>query len=127
MAGQNRSVTVTVAFVMYFENKSLRESFEFVRVIRRNVCPFRDNREELVRYERTLRGSNSMSVDDFVHQFHPAIGKVSEEAPVHRSSSEDNLISQTVNSSRLKKPSKGIPPEFLTGSCGSVMLSTSTS
>jgi protein-tyrosine phosphatase len=122
MAGQNRSVTVTVAFVMYFEKKSLRESFEFVRIVRKNVCPFRDNREQLVHYEKLLQGTSTMDVDDFVVSYRPPVAKPAQaEASVHRSCSEDNLIASPSSSfSKVKKSSKGIPPEFLTSSMSSL-------
>lgn len=66
MAGQNRSVTIVAAFLMTYENFSLKDAIASIRLRRKSACPFRDNREELVRLEATLFGFSTMTVDDFL-------------------------------------------------------------
>jgi hypothetical protein len=66
MQGQNRSVSVVLAYLMTCENMSLKEAICHIRSAGRSCCPFRDNIEELIRYETSLFGVASMTVDDFL-------------------------------------------------------------
>jgi hypothetical protein len=56
-AGQNRSVTVTVAVLMMLNSMSLKEAFSHVRDKRPGVYPFKDNRAELMRFEKRQTGT----------------------------------------------------------------------
>jgi len=111
MQGQNRSVTIVAAYLMQFENMSLKQSMSTIRNKRKQVCPFRDNREELIRFEVIKFGVSTMSVDDFVIAKQQATGQI------HRNYSEPALTECCKAASRptLTKSSKGIPPEFLCG------------
>jgi protein-tyrosine phosphatase len=64
-AGANRSLTVILAYMMHSQKRSLREVLLDVRELRPRACPMRDNREELIRFEKSLfNGVVSLS-DDF--------------------------------------------------------------
>lgn len=117
MAGQNRSVTVVAAFLMNNENMSLKEAIRHIRTTRKTACPFRDNREELVRYETSLFGVSSMTVDDFLV---PSL---------HRSNSDgyiDELASSACIMKAKSKSRNGVPPEFLSKSSSSLSMSSSS-
>jgi hypothetical protein len=43
---------------------SLREAYEYVRT-RRPIFPLKDNQMELLAFERSLRGFNSMNIEEF--------------------------------------------------------------
>lgn len=64
--GQNRSATIVMAFLMDVMEMKLKEAVMVIRNVRPSVCPFRDNRAELVKYEVILYGVSSLSIDDFV-------------------------------------------------------------
>lgn len=50
--GSNRSATVTIALLMLLENLTLAQAFEEVKSKRPSINPLKDNRLELVRFER---------------------------------------------------------------------------
>jgi len=114
MAGQNRSVTVVAAFLMSYENLTLKEAMNQIRCTRKGACPFRDNREELVRYETSLLGFSSMTVDDFL---------VPE---LHRSVSEGSLEESSCCIMKAKCK-RSVPPEFLSSSTSSITSLTMSS
>mmetsp|Transcript_36956 Transcript_36956/g.71302 ORF Transcript_36956/g.71302 Transcript_36956/m.71302 type:complete len:87 (-) Transcript_36956:334-594(-) len=60
----NRSPTVVLALLMTLKGMPLREAYGHV-LTRRRICPFKDNRKEIVKYEKELMGKNSMGVDHF--------------------------------------------------------------
>lgn len=64
-AGMNRSVTVVIASLMINEKMTLKEAWETVKAQRTMACPFADNREELIRFEKQLTGKNTMTAQDF--------------------------------------------------------------
>lgn len=64
-AGQNRSVTIVIAALMLINGENLANTYQFVRSKRPRACPFRDNRMQLLEFEKTLYKENSMLVDDF--------------------------------------------------------------
>jgi len=66
-AGQNRSVTVVLAILIEFENMTLIQAYNHLNTIRPGICPFEDNRHQIVEWERQQRGTNTMSVDDFLN------------------------------------------------------------
>jgi len=115
MQGQNRSVTIVSAYLMNNENMSLKDAICHIRGTKRQACPFRDNREELVRYEASLFGVASMSVDDFLV------------SNLHRSQSEGAMTDLTQSCCIVKKSktSRGVPPEFLSCSTNSLSMSSS--
>jgi len=61
----NRSVTVIVAVKMLLDNLTLKESFEEVKRRRPQASPFNDNRLELLKFEKKIRGCNSISFEEF--------------------------------------------------------------
>jgi len=64
-AGMNRSVTVTIAVLMEFFNWDLITAYVHVRTCRPGVCPFVDNRKQLVQWELNKYGANSMTIEEF--------------------------------------------------------------
>eukprot|EP01064_Diplonema_japonicum_P004924 TRINITY_DN13256_c0_g1_i1.p1 TRINITY_DN13256_c0_g1~~TRINITY_DN13256_c0_g1_i1.p1 ORF type:complete len:197 (+),score=36.95 TRINITY_DN13256_c0_g1_i1:317-907(+) len=64
-AGQNRSVTIILAFLMKHQEMSLQEAYFFVKEKRRCICPLKDNRKELIKYEIALNKSSTMNEEDF--------------------------------------------------------------
>lgn len=65
-AGQNRSVTITIAALMLMNKENLLDTYKYVRSKRPRACPFLDNRVQLLEFEKTLYGGqNSMKVEDF--------------------------------------------------------------
>mmetsp|Transcript_20935 Transcript_20935/g.31163 ORF Transcript_20935/g.31163 Transcript_20935/m.31163 type:complete len:207 (+) Transcript_20935:2-622(+) len=65
-AGQNRSPTIVIAAIMTIHKISLKEAYVYVRTRRPGICPFRDNRAELIKYEKQLYGKTTMSEDSFL-------------------------------------------------------------
>ncbi len=63
-AGVNRSATVAVAVIMHLDGKSLREAFEFV-LQKRRIYPLRDNRDELIKWEKIKTMESTMEYEDF--------------------------------------------------------------
>ncbi|EGD76956.1 hypothetical protein PTSG_07297 [Salpingoeca rosetta] len=64
-AGCNRSVTVCVALLMMLENMTLREAFAHVKKQRPGVWPMKDNRQQLLAFERKLTGTNTITEEQF--------------------------------------------------------------
>jgi protein-tyrosine phosphatase len=62
-AGVNRSATVVIAWLMYSRRLSLFKAWEFVSE-RRKVCPLKDNRRELLMYEKEIFSESSYPDDD---------------------------------------------------------------
>ncbi len=58
-AGVNRSATIVLALLMKREGLTLRDAFLDVRK-KRNIMPLTDNIAELVRFEHSLFGSNTV-------------------------------------------------------------------
>ncbi|XP_072018158.1 dual specificity protein phosphatase 9-like [Amphiura filiformis] len=77
--GSNRSATVVIALLMmlpltYTEGRllsetetgmSLKEAYDHVKIRHAATAPLRDNRAQLILFEKDLRGSCSMSEEDF--------------------------------------------------------------
>jgi len=57
LAGVSRSVTITVAYLMYKMNLSLNDAFNLVRSRKANVAPNFHFMEQLYNFERELRAS----------------------------------------------------------------------
>ena len=62
-AGANRSVTIVIAWLMYSRRWSLLDSFKYVKSKRRAICPMKDNRLQLLKFERQLF-NNASSFDN---------------------------------------------------------------
>ena len=67
-AGMNRSATIVIAWLMYSRGLQLSEAWRIVRE-KRKVCPQKDNRLELIKYEKLLFNDKSSydNEDDFVY------------------------------------------------------------
>jgi len=67
-AGLNRSATIVIAWLMHSRGLPLSEAWRIVRE-KRKVCPQKDNRLELIKFEKLLFGNKSSYVneDDFVY------------------------------------------------------------
>jgi protein-tyrosine phosphatase len=63
-AGANRSVTIVIAFLMHSENISLRQAFADVKKERKGACPQKDNRFQLLEFERQSFGTTSVTEDE---------------------------------------------------------------
>eukprot|EP00456_Euglypha_rotunda_P030109 TRINITY_DN23521_c0_g1_i9.p1 TRINITY_DN23521_c0_g1~~TRINITY_DN23521_c0_g1_i9.p1 ORF type:complete len:171 (+),score=20.51 TRINITY_DN23521_c0_g1_i9:145-657(+) len=63
-AGQNRSVTIAVAYIMQLQKKSLKEAYQLVKSKRAKAGPFQDNRKQLIEYEKKERGEFTMTPMD---------------------------------------------------------------
>ena len=59
LAGISRSVTVTVAYLMYFKSLSLNDAFEHLRQIRPNISPNFSFMGQLLDFERMLQLARS--------------------------------------------------------------------
>lgn len=59
--GINRSVTITIAILMKREGLTLKQAWEEIKNIRKIAFPQKDNREELIIFEKELFGCNSLS------------------------------------------------------------------
>jgi protein-tyrosine phosphatase len=55
LAGISRSVTVTLAYLMYNEQLSLEDAYDLVRNHKSNIAPNFHFMEQLVEYERRLQ------------------------------------------------------------------------
>uniref|UniRef100_A0A6B2LJ32 protein-tyrosine-phosphatase n=1 Tax=Arcella intermedia TaxID=1963864 RepID=A0A6B2LJ32_9EUKA len=66
MAGQNRSVTISIIILMHLHQWTLRQSYDYLLAKREGICPFDDNKRELIQYELRSYGSNSMNEKDFI-------------------------------------------------------------
>jgi len=69
-AGLNRSATVTIALKMLLENLTLKEAAESVKRMRSQIAPFKDNREELLKFEMKIRGCNSLTREELNQLLH---------------------------------------------------------
>jgi hypothetical protein len=58
--GVSRSASLVIAYLMKHENKSLRDAYLHVRQRRRCVSPNNGFWRQLITYEYTLRGENSV-------------------------------------------------------------------
>lgn len=63
--GSNRSVTVVIALLMMLDGLDLQGAFTVVRRHRESAMPLRDNRQELLEFERKRLGQNSMKEGGF--------------------------------------------------------------
>ena len=63
-AGANRSATVVIAWLMYSQSLSLLAAWGKVKQIKKGVCPMKDNRLQLLRFERELRCGKSSFITD---------------------------------------------------------------
>jgi protein-tyrosine phosphatase len=67
-AGANRSATLTIAYMMYSRNWNLREAWDFVTLKRKQICPQKDMRIQLLDYELELYGRQSFhNREDFIY------------------------------------------------------------
>ena len=64
-AGRNRSATITIAYIMQRESIGLKEALDMVTTKRR-VFIMKDNRTELMEFERKLYGKNTVKMKDFL-------------------------------------------------------------
>jgi len=87
-AGMNRSVTVAVAVKMLLDNSPLKESFEEVKRRRPQAAPFQDNRLELVKFEKKIRGCNSLSLEEFGQLIRTRAATVPPSSPASLSASQ---------------------------------------
>ena len=62
--GSNRSCTVTIALMMHLHNWSLREAYNFVKDKRRSCVPLRDNRQELIKWEKSICNENAGTMNE---------------------------------------------------------------
>lgn len=62
-AGANRSATVVIAWLMYSRKLKLQEAWDFAKGARPGICPLKDNRMQLLEYEKKLYGSTSLSAE----------------------------------------------------------------
>lgn len=67
-AGANRSATLTIAYMMYSRHWNLRETWDFVKLKRKQICPQTDMRTQLLDYELELYGCQSFPTrEDFLY------------------------------------------------------------
>lgn len=64
-AGRNRSVAVVLGVLMVAQNMSLKQAHTTMLKVRATVCPFRDNRKELVAFELRTRGKSTLGEASF--------------------------------------------------------------
>jgi len=64
-AGQNRSGTIVIAYVMKHLNMSLLQAINHVRCRRGQVSPHRKYIQQLAEYEQVLRGQSSLDPNTF--------------------------------------------------------------
>lgn len=62
MAGMSRSATIIIAYLMRFENKSLREAYDHAKKQRSVICPNAGFFRQLMDYELTLFGQSSFDL-----------------------------------------------------------------
>lgn len=86
-AGLNRSVTVAIALKMQLDGLSLRNAVEEILRKRGQICPFRDNRAELLKFERRLRGTNSITAEEFASLVKEGSGRSASTPPSPTNSS----------------------------------------
>lgn len=63
-AGANRSATVVMAWLMHSRQWSLVDTWKYIKGKRRGVVPLKDNRLELLNFERKIHGKSSFASDD---------------------------------------------------------------
>jgi protein-tyrosine phosphatase len=61
MAGVNRSATITIVWLMHSRQMTLKDAWEFVSQRRPIVNPLRDNRLEMIAYEKRVYGDNTLT------------------------------------------------------------------
>lgn len=59
--GINRSVTITIALLMKQENLNLKQVWGEVKLKRKIAFPQKDNREQLITFEKSLFGINTIT------------------------------------------------------------------
>ncbi|KAI6654024.1 hypothetical protein LOD99_2871 [Oopsacas minuta] len=64
-AGRNRSATITIAYVMHRDGIQLDKALKMVTTKRR-VFIMRDNRTQLLQYEKKLYGKNTLKAEAFL-------------------------------------------------------------
>ena len=64
-AGRNRSATITIAYLMHRESVDLKQALNTVTTKRR-VFIMKDNRSQLMEFERKLYGKNTVKMEDFL-------------------------------------------------------------
>lgn len=62
--GVNRSATVVLAYLMKYNDMTLREAWEYVRTRRPSVQPVANYMSQLREYEKSIRGSVSLEEQD---------------------------------------------------------------
>ncbi|KAL6068611.1 Dual specificity protein phosphatase [Balamuthia mandrillaris] len=62
MRGRSRSTSLVVAYLMAREGMSLKEAWWFVKQRRPIIGPHRHLKDQLIQYEKYLRGSNSLDI-----------------------------------------------------------------
>ena len=65
-AGANRSAAIVIAWLMQSRQWTLLQSWEHVKTRRPGVVPLKDNRIQLLNFERTLFEKPSMGKDEFL-------------------------------------------------------------
>ena len=62
--GSNRSCTVTIALMMHLHNWSLKAAYHFVKDKRRSCVPLRDNRQDLIKWEKSICKENAGTMNE---------------------------------------------------------------
>ena len=62
--GSNRSCTVTIALMMHLHSWSLKAAYNFVKDKRRSCVPLRDNRQELIKWEKSICKENAGTMNE---------------------------------------------------------------
>ena len=63
--GDSRSPTIVIAFLMKFKGMTLKDALEHVRKIKPTIEPNEGFAKQLISYEKSLFGKNSMEITDF--------------------------------------------------------------
>lgn len=64
-AGANRSATIVIAWLMHSKQITLAEAWKEIKSKRRGVVPLKDNRLELLNFERSMfKGASSFEKDE---------------------------------------------------------------
>jgi hypothetical protein len=69
-AGISRSSTIVIAYIMKYYNVNLKNTFIGVREKRNRICPNKNFMKNLLEYELSLFGKNSLTYDECVQLFY---------------------------------------------------------
>ena len=70
IAGISRSSTIVLAYLIKHLNLNLKEAFLYVRKKRNQICPNKKFMENLLDYEFSIFGKNSLTYKECIHLFY---------------------------------------------------------